>query len=92
MVHHHSAASSLHGRISPRKGQYLPVSAGRGFVDAAASRTARIESRYRGRDTVIVQENQMFRRFRADEIDKLVALGGVKRLFSRRTFSRLRTG
>jgi len=63
-------------------------------VDSATIYTASIEPRHRGRDTAFVQENQVFRRDRTDALDELfpsstvglgVALGGVERLFFRRT-------
>jgi len=83
-----------------QNGQDLPVAAGRRFVDSATIDTASIEPRHRGCDTALVQENQVFRRDRPDALDELlppvtvglgVALGGVERLFLRRTPSRFST-
>ena len=80
-------AAEAHG---PKNGQDLPVTAGRGFVDALAfSRTA-IESRHAGRNAAFVKKDQLFGRDRADpveefdpplEVDRGIAFDGVERLF-----------
>ena len=90
-------AAGTHGA---QDGQDFPVAAGRCFVDARASWTTRIEPRHRSCDTAFIQENQLVERGRADFFAELrallligfgVSLGGMKRLFFRRTPNRFST-
>jgi len=64
------------------------------------AKTASIQPRHRGCHATFIQENQVFRRDRADALDELfplstvgfrIPLGGVERLFLRRTPSRFST-
>ena len=77
-------AVKTHG---PQDGHDFPVAAGRGFMNAPTSESARIEPCHRSRNAALVKKYQLFRRDRADLGDKLftplavgfcVALRGVE--------------
>jgi hypothetical protein len=63
-------AAQAHGA---QNGQDLPVAARCRLMDASASRGSRVESRHRGSDAALVQENQPLRRDRLDARRELFA-------------------
>jgi len=68
--HRRDHAAQAHGA---QNGQDLPVAARCRLMNASASRGSRVESRHRGSDATLVQENQLLRRDRLDARRELFA-------------------
>jgi len=88
------------GAYGAQDGHDFPVAARRRFMDAPASRTSRIQPRHRSGDTAFVEEDQLVEWGRMDFFKELrpplligfgVSLGGMERLFFKRTPNRFST-